>query len=136
MTDGKQLRDGAAAVIRNQIHLGDSESIEQRHEHQHLRIGADVLVPCNTRVAHAEKIRGDAPRERCKPLDGPAPLKAIQWKPVQQQHRTAFASCDIRHLTKGRARVFSRRCELRLIECFDQRWPAAADGACFQRLNG
>ena len=60
MMRGKDLRDGAARVVADQIDLVDAEMVEHFGQHLRLRGERDVLLWCDLGVAQPHQVDRDA----------------------------------------------------------------------------
>jgi len=73
----QKLRDGTAAIVRNEIRLPDIQRVHQADDHAHLVKWADALPLGDLGVAHGEKVGRDAAPKRRQPLNRVPPLEAV-----------------------------------------------------------
>ena len=116
----EQLRDGTAAVVRDEVDCRDRKRVEQRREHLDLRIRRATLPRRDLRESEAEEIRRHTATIVGEPVERAAPLKAAEREAVQEQRGRSAPALNVRDLSESQRREASRGTPGRRIRCFDR----------------
>src|SRR6185503_6877757 len=102
MVGNEELCDRTAAVARDDVDLADRECVEKCSEHRYLRVGCQRLMLGNLGIPEPHEIGRDAASLWREPLDGAAPLEAVERRAMQEQRSLAGAAFDISDSAEAR----------------------------------
>jgi len=105
MVGREQLRDGRAAVVRDQVDLVEPERGAEGLEHLRLGRKRDVLVLGRARPAVGQQVHRDAAAHVGDALDDVAPEMAVQEDAVHEQGGGTAAPFAIGDVSEGRGYV-------------------------------
>ncbi len=92
---GENLRDGAAAVVADQIDLVDAQRIDDLGDHARLRRERDILRRSDVGVAEPHQVDGDTAPPMPDLVDDMTPVIAVERHAVDEERHRPVALLDI-----------------------------------------
>ncbi len=92
---GEDLRNGAAAVIGDQIDLVDAERVQHLGDHLRLRGEGNILRRRNLGVAEPHQVDGDTAPPMLDAVDDMAPVIAVDRHAMDEQRHRPFTLLEI-----------------------------------------
>ncbi len=92
---GKNLRDGAAGIVGDQIDLFDAETVQHLGDHVRLRRERDILRGSDFGVAETHQIDGDAAPPVFYAVDDMTPVIAVDGHAVDKERDRSLSLLEM-----------------------------------------
>src|SRR6266849_3149918 len=106
MGGGEDLRDGAAAVVRNQISLFNSQRVHDLGDHACLGCKRDILRGSDFGITEPHEVDGNAAPSMLDAVNDMTPVISVEGHPVDKERSRALPFlevCDTPGLDVGNA---------------------------------
>src|SRR5215470_1739181 len=120
MGGGEDLRDGAAAVVGDEVGLFDTQRVHDLGDHPRLGRKRDILRRSDFGIAEPHEVDGNAAPSMLDEIDDMAPVISVEGHPVDKERGRALPLLEKSNtpgLYVGKAAVGMKGCNIHGLSC-------------------